>query len=57
VEGKFLLRGIANELSWFYNCLQVLFEATVILIADLMEAHLLPENLYKTLEARLMVAY
>jgi hypothetical protein len=41
----------------FYNCLQTQPEATIILIPDLVEADLLPENPYMTLMARLMAAY
>jgi hypothetical protein len=41
-EGAFRLRNIPNKDSWFFNCLHALPEATVSLIADLVEADLLP---------------
>ncbi len=53
VEGKFLLRGIADEPARFYNCLQALPKAMVIPFADLVEAQPLPKKLYTTLRARL----
>jgi hypothetical protein len=37
-EGAFQLRNIADERSRFFNCLHALPEATVCLIADLVEA-------------------
>ncbi len=37
-EGAFQLRNIADERSRFLNCLHTLPEATVCLIADLVEA-------------------
>ncbi len=36
-EGAFQLRNIADERSRFFNCLHALPEATVCLIADLVE--------------------
>ncbi len=41
-EGAFQLRNISDERSRFFNCLHALPEATVCLIADLVEADPLP---------------
>ncbi|MFN9906117.1 MAG: hypothetical protein ACK56F_08340, partial [bacterium] len=41
-RGAFQLRNIADERSRFFNCLHALPEATVCLIADLVEADPLP---------------
>jgi hypothetical protein len=45
-EGAFRLRNIADEESQFFNCLHALPEATVSLIADLVEADPLSANPY-----------
>jgi hypothetical protein len=56
-EGAFQLRNIADERSRFFNCLHALLEATVCLIADLVEADPLPENPYTELRRRLLAAH
>jgi hypothetical protein len=56
-EGAFQLRNIADERSRFFNCLHALPEATVCLIADLVEADPLPENPYTELRRRLLAAH
>jgi hypothetical protein len=56
-EGAFRLRNIANVESRFFNCLHALPEATVSLIADLVEADPLPVNPYTELRRRLLAAY
>jgi len=56
-EGNFELRGIAEERPKFFNCLNALPEASVILIADLVEANPLPDNCYTQLRARLLNAH
>ena len=56
-EGAFQLRNIADERSWFFNCLHALPEATVCLIADLVEADPLPANPYTELRRRLLAAH
>jgi hypothetical protein len=48
-EGAFRLCNIADEKSKFYNCLHAHPEATVILIADLVEADPLLANPYTEL--------
>jgi hypothetical protein len=53
----FQLRNIADERSRFFNCLHALPEATVCLIADLVEADPLPENPYTELRRRLLAAH
>ncbi len=53
VEGVFRLRNIADEESRFFNCLHALLEATVSLIADLVEADSLPQNPYTELRCLL----
>jgi hypothetical protein len=40
-EGTFNLKGISDELSRFFNCLHAFPEATVVLIANLVEAVML----------------
>jgi len=57
VEGAFRLRNIADEESRFFNCLHALPETTVSLIADLVEADLLPANPYTELRRRLLAAH
>ncbi len=56
-EGAFRLRNIADEESQFFNCLHALPEATVSLIADLVEADPLPANPYTELRRRLLAAH
>ena len=56
-EGAFQLRNIADERSRFFNCLHALPEATVCLIADLVEADPLPANPYTELRRRLLAAH
>ena len=56
-EGAFRLRNIADEESRFFNCLHALPEATVSLIADLVEADPLPANPYTELRCRLLAAH
>ena len=56
-EWAFQLRNIADERSRFFNCLHALPEATVCLIADLVEADPLPENPYTELRRRLLAAH
>jgi hypothetical protein len=51
------LRNIADERSRFFNCLHALPEATVCLIADLVEADPLPANPYTELRRRLLAAH
>jgi hypothetical protein len=51
-EGAFQLRNIADERRRFFNCLHALPEATVCLIADLVEADPLPENPHTELRRR-----
>ena len=54
VEGTFELRGIVDERSRFFNTLHALPEATVVLIADLVEAEPLPPLPFTELRRRLM---
>ncbi len=56
-EGAFRLRNIADKESRFFNCLHALPEATVSLIADLVEADPLPANPYTELRRRLLAAH
>ena len=56
-EGSFVLRGIDDELARFYNVLHALPEATVTLVADLVEAEPLPANPYTELRRRLLAAH
>ncbi len=56
VKRKFFHSGIDDEPARFYNCLQALPEATVILISDLLEANLLPAASYTALQAHLMTS-
>jgi hypothetical protein len=56
-EGAFRLRDIADEESRFFNFLHALPETTVSLIADLVEADLLPQNPYTELRRRLLAAH
>ncbi len=56
-EGAFQLRNIADERSRFFNCLHALPEATVCLIADLVQADPLPANPYTELRRRLLAAH
>jgi hypothetical protein len=56
-EGAFQLRNIADERSRFFNCLHALPEATVCLIANLVEADPLPANLYMQLHRCLLAAH
>jgi hypothetical protein len=56
-EGAFQLRNIADEESRFFNCLHALPEATVSLIADLVEADPLPQNPYTELRRHLLAAH
>jgi hypothetical protein len=56
-EGTFRLRNITVEESRFFNCLHALPEATVSLIADLVEADPLPANPYTELRCRLLAAH
>jgi hypothetical protein len=56
-EGAFQLRNIADERSRFFNCLHALPEATVCLIADLVEADPFPANPYTELRRRLLAAH
>jgi hypothetical protein len=56
-EGAFRLRNIADEESRFFNCLHALPEATVSLIADLVEADPFPANPYTELRHRLLAAH
>jgi hypothetical protein len=56
-EGAFRLRNIADEESWFFNCLHALPETTVSLIADLVEADPLPANPYMELRRRLLAVH
>jgi hypothetical protein len=56
-EGSVQLRNIVDEESRFYNCLHTLLEATVSLIADLVEADPLPANPYTELSRRLLAAH
>jgi hypothetical protein len=56
-EGAFRLRNIADEESRFFNCLHALPEMTVSLIADLVEADLLPVNPYTELRHCLLAAH
>jgi hypothetical protein len=56
-EGAFRLHNIADEESRFFNCLHALPEATVSLIADLVEADPLPANPYTELRRRLLAAH
>jgi hypothetical protein len=55
-EVTFELRGIADERSRFFNSFHALSEATVVLIADLVEAVPLLENPYMELRCRLLSA-
>jgi hypothetical protein len=57
VEGAFRLRNIADEESRFFNCLHALPEATVSLIADLVEADPLLQNPYTELQRRVLAAH
>ncbi len=56
-RGAFRLRNIGDEESRFFNCLHALPEATVSLIADLVEADPLPANPYTELRRRLLAAH
>jgi hypothetical protein len=56
-EGAFRPRNITDEESRFFNCLHALPEATVSLIADLLEVDPLPANLYTELHRRLLAAH
>ena len=56
-EGAFQLHNIADERSRFFNCLHALPEATVSLIADLVEADPLPVNPYTELRRCLLAAH
>jgi hypothetical protein len=56
-EGAFRLRNITDEESRFFNCLHALPEATVSLIADLVEADPLPANPHTELWRRLLAAH
>jgi hypothetical protein len=56
-EGAFRLRNIADKESRFFNCLHALPEATVSLIADLVEADPLPANPYTDLRRGLLAAH
>jgi hypothetical protein len=57
VEEVFRLHNIADEESRFFNCLHALPEATVCLIADLVEADPLPQKPYTELRRRLLAAH
>ena len=57
VEGAFRLRNIADKESRFFNCFHALLEATVSLIADLVEADPLPQNPYTELQRRVLAAH
>jgi hypothetical protein len=57
VEGAFRLHNIANKESRFNNCLHATPEATVSLIADLVEADTLLTNLYTELRRHLLAAH
>jgi hypothetical protein len=56
-KGTFELWGIADEWSRFFNCLQAFPEATVVLIANLVEAVPLLENPYTELPCCLLAAH
>jgi hypothetical protein len=57
VDGTFELRGIVDERSKFFNTLHALPEATIVLIADLVEAVPLPAAPYTDLRRRLLAAH
>ena len=57
VESMFELRGIVDERSKFFNTLHALPEATIVLIADLVEAEPLPPLPFTDLRRRLMTAH
>ncbi len=56
-DGAFRLRNIADEESRLYNCLHALPEATVNLVADLVEADPLSANPYTEHRRRLLAAH
>jgi hypothetical protein len=56
-DGQFALRGITDQRIKYYNALAALPEATVNLVADLIEAEELPEDVYTQLRARLFGAH
>jgi uncharacterized membrane protein YgcG len=56
-DGQFALRGITCQRVKYYNTLSVLPEATVNLIADLVETEEVPQDAYTQLKARLYGAH
>jgi hypothetical protein len=57
VEGVFELRGIVEQRARYFNVLAALPEATVVLIADLIESSPLPDDPFDRLKARLVTAH
>jgi hypothetical protein len=57
VEGVFELRGITEQRARYFNVLAALPEATVVLIADLIETVCLPADPFDRLKARLVTAH
>ncbi len=57
VEGVFELRGIVEQRARYFNVLAALPEATVVLIADLIETSPLPADPFNRLKARLVTAH
>jgi hypothetical protein len=57
VEGVFELRGIVEQRARYFNVLAALPEATVVLIADLIETSPLPADPFDRLKARLVTAH
>jgi hypothetical protein len=57
VDGVFELRGIVDQRAWYFNVLAALPEATVMLIADLVESAPLPADPFDRLRARLVTAH
>jgi hypothetical protein len=57
VEGVFELRGITEQRARYFNVLAALPEATVVLIADLIETVPLPADPFDRLKARLVTAH
>jgi hypothetical protein len=57
VEGIFELRNITSQRARYFNVLAALPEATVVLVADLIETNPLPADPFDRLKARLVTAH
>jgi hypothetical protein len=57
VEGIFELRNITSQRARYFNVLAALPEATVVLVADLIETNPLPADPFDWLKARLVTAH